>query len=139
MSAVALQEHGGLGLARIRAAGRPNVGDRPDPIDLLVSKRLRQRREFLDMTQLEMAGRMRLSRSQYIKYEDGRNRLAASRLYEAAQILEIGIEWFFDRKAETRGEPETMPADKRALLEAYDALAPAQRSRAIKVLKSLAA
>lgn len=143
MVGVALQEHGGLGLARIRGAGRPNVADRPDPIDLLVSKRLRQRREFMEITQQEMADRMKLSRSQYIKYEDGRNRLAASRLHEAAEILDIGVEWFFNRKAEERGEPETMPPDKRALLAAYDAVPAARRSQAFKaalgVLKTLAA
>ncbi|MEH6677499.1 helix-turn-helix domain-containing protein [Phenylobacterium sp.] len=66
------------------------------PVDLHVGMRLRLRRRELKVTQSELAGHLGISFQQVQKYERGMNRLSASRLYEIARILRVGVEYFFE-------------------------------------------
>ncbi len=66
------------------------------PIDIHVGSRLRQRREALYLTQLEVGELLGLTCQQIQKYECGSNRISASRLFELSRLLVIDINYFFD-------------------------------------------
>jgi transcriptional regulator with XRE-family HTH domain len=66
-----------------------------DDLDLLIGKRLRERRTLLAITQEDLAHRIQLSPQQLQKYEIGENRISAARLFKLSKILEVPITWFF--------------------------------------------
>ncbi len=66
------------------------------PIDVHVGARLRQRRTLLGMTQTTLGGSLGVSFQQMQKYENGVNRISASRLFALSRLLDVPIEYFFD-------------------------------------------
>src|SRR5579863_2532749 len=90
--------------AQEAARGRP-VGTRgrrrrgkdgPDPIDVYVGSRLRERRVSLGMSQTVLADRLGLTFQQVQKYERGANRLSASALWRAGDAVNVPVSYFFD-------------------------------------------
>lgn len=67
----------------------------PDPIDVLVGKRLKLRRILIGMTQGELAGKLGITFQQIHKYESGSNRIGASRLQAIAHLFNVPIGFFF--------------------------------------------
>lgn len=67
----------------------------PHPIDLRVGANLRQFRLEAGMSQAEIGARIGVSFQQVQKYENGTNRLAASRLWECAEALGVPVQAFF--------------------------------------------
>ena len=68
----------------------------PNPIDKHVGSRLRMRRLMLGMSQEKLAEAFGLTFQQVQKYEKGANRMGASRLQQAAHILDVSVPFFFD-------------------------------------------
>ncbi len=68
----------------------------PHPIDVHVGRRVRQRRTLLGMNQTQLGERLGITFQQIQKYENGANRISASRLYQAARILDVPVLFFFD-------------------------------------------
>ncbi len=68
----------------------------PNPVDVHVGARLRQRRTLLGMSQTDLGDALGLTFQQVQKYERGMNRISASRLYDLARVLDVPIEHFFD-------------------------------------------
>lgn len=68
----------------------------PHPVDVYVGKRLRERRETLNMSQEKLATSVGISCQQIQKYERAANRISASRLYDISIALDISIYWFFE-------------------------------------------
>lgn len=68
----------------------------PSDIDRIVSERILARRNELDMSQPELAERVGVTFQQIQKYENGRNRVSAGRLYEIAKALGVTIQYFYD-------------------------------------------
>ena len=66
------------------------------PVDTHVGGRLKQIRTLRRMSQTDVARKLSLSFQQIQKYEIGSNRIAASRLFELAQILEVPPSYFFE-------------------------------------------
>ncbi len=66
------------------------------PVDVHVGRKLKQIRTLRRMSQTDVANRLGLSFQQIQKYEIGSNRIAASRLFELAQIFEVSPAYFFD-------------------------------------------
>jgi transcriptional regulator with XRE-family HTH domain len=54
------------------------------------------RRIMCDLTQMELADKLGITFQQVQKYEKGTNRIGASRLYHAAQILGVPPGFFFE-------------------------------------------
>lgn len=79
-----------------RPPGRPRrgEGDGPDPDDILVGARIRQRRDELGITQQRLAAELGISFQQVQKYERGTNRVSASRLHRICQVLEASVAFF---------------------------------------------
>jgi transcriptional regulator with XRE-family HTH domain len=67
----------------------------PNPIDVHVGKRIRQRRLLLGMNQEALANGLGLTFQQVQKYEHGANRVSASRLSAMADVLGVPISYFF--------------------------------------------
>ena len=83
----------------------------PHPVDVHVGARLRFKRKLLGLSQTDLGNALGLSFQQIQKYENGANRVSASRLYQLTSILDVPISFFFeDMPSEITG-PEKFPAD----------------------------
>ena len=72
----------------------------PDPLDRLVGARMRLRRQLLGMSQSDLGAALGVSFQQVQKYERGANRLGASRLAKAAEVLRVPVSYFFQDQQE---------------------------------------
>ena len=70
--------------------------DGPDPVDVHVGMRLRQRRTLLGMSQEKLAKAFGVSFQQVQKYERGANRISASRLHLLTRTLDVPVSYFFE-------------------------------------------
>ncbi len=68
----------------------------PSPVDVHVGARLRQRRTLLGMNQTKLGEALGVSFQQMQKYENGANRISASRLFDLSRVFDVPIEFFFD-------------------------------------------
>jgi hypothetical protein len=68
----------------------------PDPIDVHVGLRIRQRRVLLGMSMETLGAAVGLSFQMVQKYEVGINSIAASRLVDVAKALDVPPSFFFD-------------------------------------------
>ena len=68
----------------------------PNPIDRHVGNRMRMRRMMLGWSQEKLADSFGLTFQQVQKYEKGMNRMGASRLQQAGDILGVAVPFFFE-------------------------------------------
>ncbi|NWG26138.1 MAG: helix-turn-helix transcriptional regulator [Pseudorhodoplanes sp.] len=68
----------------------------PEPVDIHVGRRVRQRRMTLGLSQEKLGAALGLTFQQVQKYERGTNRIGASRLEQISRILDCPISFFFD-------------------------------------------
>lgn len=68
----------------------------PDPIDIHVGRRMRQRRILVGMSQEKLAESVGLTFQQIQKYERGTNRMGSSRLFRFAQALGVSVSYFYE-------------------------------------------
>lgn len=66
------------------------------PVDIHVGRKIKQIRTLRRLSQTDVARKLSLSFQQIQKYEIGSNRVAASRLFELAQILDVPPSYFFE-------------------------------------------
>jgi transcriptional regulator with XRE-family HTH domain len=97
----------------------------PDPIDVQVGRQVRVARTLAGLTQSEFGRRLDMSFQLVQKYEQGEIRIAASRLYRIAQLLERPAAFFFaDAAMAERDTAATVPArEEIALIQAYRRIA----------------
>ncbi|MDD9912245.1 MAG: helix-turn-helix transcriptional regulator [Alphaproteobacteria bacterium] len=69
---------------------------KPNPVDIHVGKRLKQRRTLLGVSQEKLADALGITFQQVQKYENGSNRVGASRLFQIGRVLEVPVSFFFD-------------------------------------------
>jgi len=79
-----------------KSSGRMASKGFPNPIDVHVGRRIRQRRTLLGMNQDTLAKAIGLTFQQVQKYEHGRNRVGSSRLFDVARVLDVPIAYFFE-------------------------------------------
>lgn len=65
-------------------------------IDRRVGARLRMRRTLLGMNQTQVGKMAGITFQQVQKYENGANRISASKLYQFASVLGVPVSFFFD-------------------------------------------
>ncbi len=70
--------------------------DGPQPVDVHVGRRARERRTLEGMSQTAVAEKLGLTFQQLQKYERGDNHISASRLYELAQLFDVPVSYFFE-------------------------------------------
>lgn len=66
------------------------------PVDVHVGKKLKTLRILRGMTQTDVAVGLDISFQQVQKYELGRNRISASKLFELSGILDVPPAYFFE-------------------------------------------
>ncbi len=88
----------------------------PHPVDVLVGRRVRERRTLEGMSQTAVAEKLGLTFQQLQKYERGSNRISASRLYELAQLFDVPVSYFYEGMEQGKGAPD-VTLTKRETLE----------------------
>lgn len=110
------------------------------PVDVHVGRKIRQRRWVIGMTQQQLADAVGIKFQQIQKYETGMNRVSASRLWDVATTLDVGIEFFFEGlNAEETADATDPLASKEAmeLIRAYYAIPETQRRRLFDLARVL--
>ena len=83
-----------------RSAKKPRSAPRRrgggDPVDAHVGARVRLRRKMLGLSQEKLAQALGLTFQQIQKYELGANRIAASRLWDLSNVLDVPLSFFYD-------------------------------------------
>src|SRR3984893_7194148 len=90
-----------------------------NPTDKHVGSRLRMRRLMLDMSQSDIANALGLTFQQVQKYEQGTNRISASRLQHISQILQVPVPFFFEGAPAASGIPQAAKGTADAPSPAY--------------------
>ena len=83
----------------------------PDPIDVHVGHRVRQRRIILGISQEKLGESIGVTFQQVQKYERGTNRISASRLQHIANILSVPVPYFFEEQASDQTASSGTEAD----------------------------
>ena len=86
---------------------RPPSPRSPNSIDKHFGDQIRNRRQAINMTQDHLGQESGVSFQQIQKYESGKNRLSAARLYEICQVFGVPIASMFE------GLPHSAPARKK--------------------------
>ena len=80
--------------------GDSRVMRKPKPrataVDSYVGTRVRLRRTLLGLSQTELGDVLGVTFQQIQKYENGSNRIGASRLYAVSEALEVPVSYFFE-------------------------------------------
>jgi len=105
---------------------------RPNPVDVHVGNRVRLKRTLVGLSQEKLGEGLGLTFQQVQKYEQGTNRIGASRLWDISHVLDCPVSYFFEdmddqteaasprNLSTTTTEPEHAEADpiaKRETLE----------------------
>ena len=88
----------------------------PNSIDAHVGQRIRLRRLLIGMSQERFAGLLGLTFQQIQKYETGRNRISAGRLFDVAGILGISVSCFFEGAGVT-SDKDTLTRHDQGVME----------------------
>jgi transcriptional regulator with XRE-family HTH domain len=67
-------------------------------VDQYIGARMREGRLALNMTQAEIGEKLGITFQQIQKYEHGRNRVSAARLFEICEALYFSLASMFERK-----------------------------------------
>ncbi len=84
-----------------KGPGRRRGSTAYNAIDVHVGARLRTRRTLLGLSQAVVGDAVGITFQQQQKYENGSNRISASRLYDLSQILDVDTAYFFDGMDQT--------------------------------------
>ncbi|UXN59006.1 helix-turn-helix domain-containing protein [Phyllobacterium zundukense] len=122
----------------------------PHAADLYVGRQVAAVRIHSDVTQAELARAVQVSPQQLQKYENGKNRISASMLFEIATFLGVPVGRFFEGlpgNARPEGEVASLPVDERItfiassegrrLIEGVMRLPPRTRRRVSSLIAAL--
>lgn len=110
------------------------------PVDVFVGERIRFRRIELGMTQTELADKVAVRFQQVQKYENGQNRVAASRLWHIAEALDVPVNYFFDNPnglSDMDKEKTVETRRNRELVTLFEDLPETQKNAVMSFLRSL--
>jgi transcriptional regulator with XRE-family HTH domain len=68
----------------------------PNGMDEHVGRRIRERRRELKMSQQALAKQIGVAFQQVHKYENGKNRISAVRLFVLSEVLKVPVAYFFE-------------------------------------------
>ncbi|AVA25769.1 helix-turn-helix transcriptional regulator [Rhizobium sp. NXC24] len=121
------------------------------PVDLHVGQQIRIRRIQSNVSLGDLGAGIGVSFQQVQKYENGRNRVSASMLYEVAKRLRVPVAKFFEGLPDPEGavDPQIVTevddriayistAEGRRLIEDVLLLPPRVRSRVVALVSSIA-
>ena len=76
-----------------------------NPVDKHVGTRVKMRRKMLGMSQTKLGDGLGITFQQVQKYENGANRIGASRLQHISDILQVPVPFFFKGAPDLPGQP----------------------------------
>jgi transcriptional regulator with XRE-family HTH domain len=83
------------------------VDEGPDPIDIFVGKRARERRRQENLSQTALGERLGVTFQAVQKYEAGAIRIGSSTLYRLCHALGVGPAYFFEGYVDPPSEAAT--------------------------------
>ncbi|WP_246678472.1 MULTISPECIES: helix-turn-helix transcriptional regulator [unclassified Mesorhizobium] len=119
----------------LRTGSKLKIDSDPHPADQHVGRQIATVRVQSDVSQAQLARSIGISFQQLQKYENARNRVSASMLYEIARSLGVPVGRFFaglPGNDEARVEARPLPVDER-----LDFIASAEGRRLIEGLMNL--
>jgi DNA-binding transcriptional regulator YiaG len=69
-----------------------------DNIDVIIGANIKRVRKFYGMTQHQVAQLLNITFQQLQKYENGKNKISAARLYKLSALLDCPFEYFFSEE-----------------------------------------
>ena len=84
------------------------MNNRSNMVDVYVGARLRMRRVMLGMSQGKLGEQLGVTFQQIQKYEKGANRISATRLRQAAQVLDTNIQFFLEGAPTETSSPDVL-------------------------------
>lgn len=111
-------------------------------VDIHVGQKIRQRRLHIGITQKQLAVAIGIKFQQIQKYETGANRVAASRLWEISQALDVQPGYFFEGIDDASLCDDSMRSlmqrkETVRLLRSYYQIPAEQRKHLLQLAKSL--
>ena len=82
----------------MKKAKRKRSPRTPTTVDAYIGARMRERRRALGITQERLGELLGVTFQQVQKYESGRNRVSAARLFEICEALDFSLASMFERK-----------------------------------------
>ncbi len=92
--------------------------------DVMVGRRLRQRRWMMGLTQKQLARLIGVEPRQIQSYEEGRVHISTSRMWRIAGVLEVPMSYFFEEEGEVASPATASPTTRPARSNGSDAAAP---------------
>jgi transcriptional regulator with XRE-family HTH domain len=86
----------------------------PDVLHAALGKRIREQRESSNLTQAELADRVKISRTSLTNMESGRQRVLVDQLYRLAGALAVGPEDLLPPLSEL-GKKRSKPSSNKAI------------------------
>lgn len=68
----------------------------PQPIDIFIGSRVRERRQKLEWTLMDLGNKLGVSHQQIQKYEQGITRITAAVLFELSELFGVSINYFYE-------------------------------------------
>ncbi len=93
---------------------------RANSIDENVGIQLRQRRALLGLSQEKLAEQVGITFQQIQKYENGANRISASRLFEFSKVLDIPVSFFFENSGHNQNTAQGFAEGEQSTFEGPD-------------------
>jgi transcriptional regulator with XRE-family HTH domain len=115
--------------------------------DKIIGRRVRARRIEINMSQEYLAEKLKITFQQVQKYEQGINRIAATRLIDIAAALCVNIDYFFEGIAasfesgneEVRGRVQPLTPQESKLLQIFRLLSSTVKKRVLALATALSA
>jgi transcriptional regulator with XRE-family HTH domain len=117
-------------------------------LDIQIGKRIRIRRRQLGISQTDLANKLGVAFQQVQKYENGKNRVPASRLPHVAGALDVHVGYFYGHDDAAAGVDTAAVASSIGLLterhaidllEYYQGMTSAQRNALLEIAKAFSA
>ncbi|MCO6180839.1 helix-turn-helix domain-containing protein [Ciceribacter sp. RN22] len=89
----------------------------PNEADVRAGSRLKNARRLRRMSQAELGGLLGVTFQQIQKYENGKNRISASRIVAAANALGVPPDFFFDETERATPDIADTSAEMRKLVD----------------------
>ena len=85
-------------MSKMKKAKRKSASPRsPNAIDEFIGARMRVRRQALGISQADLGKTLGVSFQQIQKYESGKNRVSAGRLFDICKALNASLSSMFER------------------------------------------
>ena len=85
-------------MSKMKKAKRKSASPRSsNAIDEFIGARMRERRQALGISQTNLGKTLGVSFQQIQKYESGRNRVSAGRLFDICKALNVSLSSMFER------------------------------------------